>query len=424
MAIPVDIAKDVIDPKAYGDWTRSHQAFAWLRKNAPLAVAEIEGFDPFWVVTRHADILNIERQNDLFHNEDRSATLTTIEADRRVREMMGGSPNLLRSLVQMDNPDHMQYRRLTQSWFMPQNLRKLEDRIREIARGFIDKMAAKGTECDFARDVAFLYPLHVIMEVLGVPAADEPRMLKLTQELFGTQDPEVNRAGKEMADTGEALNMLNATVLDFMTYFTAMTEDRRKSPRDDLASVIANGAVYGQPLGHLEAMSYYIIAATAGHDTTSNTTAGALWALAENPDQFRKVRDEPALIPSMVEESIRWETPVKHFMRTATADTEIAGQQIRKGDWLFLSYPSGNRDEAVFDNPFAFKADRTPNKHVAFGYGAHVCLGQHLARMEMRVLWEELLPRLKSVELSGTPTRTQANFVSGPKSVPIRFRMN
>ena len=178
MAIPSHIAQNVVDPKAYADWDKSHQAFAWLRKNAPLDVAEIEGFDPFWVVSRHADILNIERQNDLFHNEDRSATLTNIETDQKIRAMMGGSPNLLRSLVQMDNPDHMQYRRLTQAWFMPQNLRKLEDRIREIARGFIDKMAAHGNECDFARDVAFLYPLHVIMEVLGVPEIDEARMTR------------------------------------------------------------------------------------------------------------------------------------------------------------------------------------------------------------------------------------------------------
>lgn len=424
MAIPENIARDVVDPSAYADWNRSHEAFAWLRKNAPLDVAHVEGFDPFWVVSRHADILNVERQNDLFHNEDRSATLTTIEADQKVRAMMGGSPNLLRSLVQMDNPDHMQYRRLTQAWFMPQNLRKLEDRVREIARGFIDKMAAHGNECDFARDVAFLYPLHVIMEVLGVPPADEARMLKLTQELFGAQDPDVNRSGKEVNDIEAGLGNIMATVTDFMTYFTAMTEDRRANPREDLASVIANGAVYGQPLGHLEAMSYYIIAATAGHDTTSNTTAGTLWALAENPDEFRKVKNDLSMIPSLVEESIRWETPVKHFMRTATADTEVAGQKIAKGDWLYLSYPSGNRDEAVFDDPYTFKADRTPNKHVAFGYGAHVCLGQHLGRMEMRVLWEELLPRLQSVELAGKPTRTKANFVCGPKEVPIRFKMN
>ncbi len=424
MTIPQHIAQDVIDPKAYADGKRVDAAFSWLRANAPFDVAQVEGFDPFWVVTRHADILAIERQNELFHNGDRSTVLTTTEADQKVRAMTGGSPHLVRSLVQMDNPDHMNYRRLTQAWFLPQNLRGLEARIREIARGFIDKMAAKGTECDFARDVAFLYPLHVIMEVLGVPETDEPRMLKLTQELFGTQDPDVNRTGKEMSDADEALNALNATVMDFMTYFGAMTEDRRRNPRKDLASVIANGAIAGQPLGHLEAMSYYIIAATAGHDTTSNTTAGAMWALAENPDQFQKVKNDLSLIPSMVEESIRWETPVKHFMRTATEDTEFQGKKVAKGDWLFLAYPSGNRDEAVFEDPFKFKADRSPNKHVSFGYGAHVCIGQHLGRMEMRVLWEELLPRLQSIELNGTPKRTTANFVCGPKELPVRFKMN
>ena len=424
MAIPNEIAEEIVDPKAYADGKRVDKAFSWLRQNAPLDVAEVDGFDPFWVVSRHADILQVERQNDLFHNGDRSTVLTTIEADKKVREMMGGSPHLVRSLVQMDNPDHFNYRRLTQAAFMPQNLRKLEDRIREIARSFIDNMVDRGGECDFARDVAFLYPLHVIMEVLGVPESDEPRMLKLTQELFGNNDPEVNRTGRETDDVDEGLAAIQGTVVDFMTYFNEMTEDRRARPREDLASIIANATINGEPLGHLEAMSYYIIVATAGHDTTSNTTAGALWALAENPDQFRKVKDDLSLIPSMVEESIRWETPVKHFMRTATDDAELAGKKISKGDWLMLSYPSGNRDEAMFDDPFAFKADRSPNKHVAFGYGAHICLGQHLGRMEMRVLWEELLPRLESLELNGTPRRTNANFVCGPKSVLIRYKIN
>lgn len=424
MSIPTQIARTVIDPKAYADWDKSHEAFTWLRANAPLDIAEIDGYDPFWVVSKNDDIRLIERQNDLFHNEDRSATLTTIEADQKIRAMMGGSPNLLRSLVQMDNPDHMQYRRLTQAWFLPQKLRELEDRLRIIAKGFIDKMADKGTECDFVRDVAFLYPLHVIMDVMGVPEIDEPRMLKLTQELFGAQDPDVNRSGEAVSDSDMGIGNIMETVSDFMTYFTAMTEDRRKNPRNDLASVIANGQVYDKPLGHLEAMSYYIIAATAGHDTTSNTVSGALWALAENQDQFSKLKDDLSLIPSMVEESIRWETPVKHFMRTATADTEVSGKNIKKGDWLFLAYPSGNRDEDIFDDPFSFQIDRSPNKHVAFGYGAHVCIGQHLARMEMRILWEELLPRLKSVEINGTPSRVQANFVSGPKSLPIKFKMD
>ena len=424
MQIPADIAYAVVDPKAYSDGKRIDEAFKWLRREAPLAVVQPEGFDPFWVVTRHADILNIERQNDLFHNGDRSAVVTTIEADKKVRAMMGGSPHLVRSLVQMDNPDHFAYRRLTQAWFLPQNLRSLEARIREIAKGFIERMAAQGDRCDFAHDVAFLYPLHVIMEVLGVPECDEPRMLKLTQELFGSADPDVNRSGQRVEDVDVGLANIQATVLDFMNYFNAMTEDRRRNPRNDLASVIANGAIEGQPLGHLEAMSYYIIAATAGHDTTSNTTAAAMWALAENPDQFKKVKDNPALIPSMVEESIRRETPVKHFMRTATDDAEVAGQKIAKGDWMMLCYPSGNRDEAVFDDPYKFNAERSPNKHVSFGYGAHICLGQHLGRMEMRVLWEELLPRLESVTLDGEPKRTEANFVCGPKTVPIRFKMH
>lgn len=424
MTIPADIAKDIVDPTAYADGDRVDQAFAWLRKEAPLDIAQPEGFDPFWVVTRHADILEVERQNELFHNGDRATVLTTIEADRKVREMMGGSPHLVRSLVQMDNPDHFAYRKITQGALLPQNLRALEARIREIARGFVDRMAEHGDRCDFARDVAFLYPLHVIMEVLGVPESDEPRMLKLTQELFGNADPDLNRSGKTITDAGEGVDSIQSVVMDFMMYFNAITEDRRARPRDDLASLIANGKVHGEPMGHLEAMSYYIIAATAGHDTTSSTTAGALWALAENPDQFAKVKADPSLISGLIEESIRWVTPVKHFMRTATADAELAGKKIAKGDWLFLSYPSGNRDETVFDDPFRFKVDRTPNKHIAFGYGAHICLGQHLARMEMRVLWEELLSRLDSVELDGAPTRMTANFVCGPKSVPIRFKMH
>lgn len=422
--ISSEIAETIVDPKAYAAGTPIDEAFKVLRREAPFAIAEPKGIDPFWVVTKFDDIQTIEKQNELFHNGDRSAVLTTIEADKMVREMMGGSPHLVRSLVQMDNPDHMAYRRLTQAWFLPQNLKKLEPRIREIARNFIDHMAKFDGECDFARDVAFLYPLRVIMEILGVPESDEPKMLKLTQELFGAADPELNRTGKEEQGTEEGVASVAETVGEFIEYFNAITEDRRANPRDDVSSVIANGRINGEPLDHFAAMSYYIIAATAGHDTTSNTTAGGLWALCENPDQFAKLKENPGLIDSYLEESIRWVTAVKHFMRTATADTEVAGQKIAKGDWLMLCYQSGNRDETHFDDPFAFRVDRTPNKHVAFGYGAHVCLGQHLARMEMRILWEELLPRLESVELNGEPKRMESSFVCGPKAVPIRFKMH
>ncbi|MBL6853568.1 MAG: cytochrome P450, partial [Alphaproteobacteria bacterium] len=342
--IPQQIAHTIVDPKAYAAEKPVDDAFTWLRREMPLAVAQPDGFDPFWVVTRHRDILEVERQNELFHNGDRSTVVTSKTADEKVRSMMGGSPHLVRSLVQMDNPDHGYYRRLTQPYFLPQNIRKLEPRIREIAKSFVNRMAEKGGRCDFARDIAFLYPLHVIMEILGVPEVDEPMMLRLTQELFGSADAEMSRSAP--ADENEGLAALMATIADFVAYFNKMTEDRRAHPRDDVASVIANGTVNGQPLGQLEAMSYYIIVATAGHDTTSNTTAGALWALAENPGQLALLKkDMPACMPLFIEESIRWVTPVKHFMRTATADATLAGHKIAKGDWLMLSYPSGNRDE-------------------------------------------------------------------------------
>lgn len=421
--IPDKIAQTIIDPKAYAAETPVDEAFTWLRREMPLAQAEPLGIEKFWVVTRQADIREVERQNDLFHNGDKSTTMTTIEADAKVREMMGGSPHMVRSLVQMDNPDHMDYRQLTQAWFLPQNIRKLEPRIREIAKGFVDRMADLGSECDFARDVAFLYPLHVIMEILGVPETDEPMMLKLTQELFGANDEDVNRSGKALEDTDDFLASLQQTIGDFIVYFNDLTEKRRANPTEDLSSVIANGQIKGEPLDHFAAMSYYIIAATAGHDTTSNTTAAGLWALCENQDEFAKLKADPGLISNLLEESIRWSTPVKHFMRSATADTELAGTPIAKGDWMMLCYPSGNRDEAVWDDPFKFRVDRQMNKHVAFGYGAHVCIGQHLARMEMRILWEELLPRLESIELNGTPKRMESSFVCGPKTIPVRYKM-
>ena len=413
------IANTIVDPTAFADWDRSHNAFKSLRASAPLAVAEPDGFDPFWVVTKFDDIQAIERQNDLFHNGDHFTTLSSKEQKAKILELTGGSPHIVRSLVQMDNPDHMAHRMITQGWFMPQKLANLEERIREIAKEFADKMFESGRECDFATDIAFLYPLRVVMEVIGVPQADEPRMLKLTQELFGAADPDLNRTGE--VQEGLTAEIAQEVVLDFFNYFDALNKDRRDNPRDDLATIIATAEVNGKPIGHFEAMCYYIIAATAGHDTTSASSAGSMWALAERPDQFAALKNDPSLINNMIEESIRWETPVKHFMRTATADTELRGQKVSKDDWIYLAYSSGNRDEEKFDRPYEFDISRKKNKHVAFGYGAHVCLGQHLARMEMRLLWEELLPRLKSVELAGTPTRMQANFVCGPKSVPIRF---
>jgi hypothetical protein len=417
--IPEEHAWPLVTPQAYAT-SQIHDTYKWLRANNPLGRAELEGYDPFWVVTKHADILEISRQNALFHNGDRQTTLTTQDGDKRVRAMTGGSPHLVRSLVQMDAPDHVKYRALTQAWFLPQNIKGLEDRIRRIARESVDKMLAKDGTCDFVTEVAMGYPLHVIMEILGVPREDEPRMLMLTQELFGASDPDLGRAPQE-DDPQKALAAVQSVLMDFYQYFAKITADRRANPKDDLASVIANSQINGEPISEFEALSYYVIVATAGHDTTSSSTAGAMWELAKNPAEFAKVKADPSLIPSMVDEAVRWTTPVKHFMRSATADTELRGRKIAKDDWIMLCYASGNRDEDVFDDPFTFRSDRKGNKHVSFGYGAHLCLGQHLAKMEMRILYEELLPKLKSVALHGEPKNSQAVFVSGPKKLPIQY---
>jgi hypothetical protein len=262
------------------------------------------------------------------------------------------------------------------------------------------------------------------MDTLGVPEEDEPRMLMLTQELFGATDPELGRTSSDAAAPPGDINAIQAVLADFYQYFAKISADRRANPRDDLATVIANSQIDGRSISEFEAMSYYVIVATAGHDTTSSTIAGAMAAMCDNPDQFAYVKEDLSRVPAFIDEAIRWATPVKTFMRSATADTTLAGRAIAKNDWLMLCYASGNRDEAVFDEPDRFRADRKPNKQLAFGYGAHLCLGQYLAKMEMRILYEELLPRLKSVELAGQPKMSQALFVNGLKSVPIRFALS
>jgi cytochrome P450 len=422
--LPLDVAQTLVDPRAYADMPRLHAAYSWARANNPLGRAVVDGFDPFWVVTKHADVMYVGRNNDLFHNADRSTVLFDQATLQHIRTITGGDPNLVRSLVQMDDPDHRKMRALTQAWFMPASIAKLEDNVREIARSEIDAMAALGGECDFINKVALGYPLHVVMEILGVPREDEPRMLKLTQEIFGPEDPELNRSKQDVLTAEQRADMLNAVVADFGAYFKTITEERRVHPRNDVATVLANALLDGEPLSDRYLTSYYIIIAAAGHDTTSSSIGTAMWALCQFPDLLPRLKADLSLIPAFIDEAVRWATPVRHFMRSATADTELRGRRIAKGDWLMLCYWSANRDDDVFDQPFEFRLNRKPNTQIAFGYGRHMCLGMHLARLEMRRLFEELLPRLESVEAAGPMELVAATFVGGPKRLPIRFRMS
>ncbi|EXS68998.1 cytochrome P450 [Sphingobium sp. Ant17] len=421
--IPDDIARIVIAPKSYTDDATIYGAFKWLRDNMPLGIAQVPGYDPIWVVTKHADIKEVERNGKLFHNADHNPILVDQASDAFTRDINGGSIRILSSLTYMDPPEHASYRTLTSNWFLPGKISKLEEQIRVLARQSVDNMLSFDGECDFVRDFALHYPLRVIMTLFGVPPEDEPRMLKLTQEFFGVHDPEEQRP--EMAtDPVVAAKQWAASIEDFYTYFDKLSADRRERPTDDLLSLIANSRINGAPIPRDEANGYYVAIATAGHDTTSSSTAGGLHGMMLYPDNWAKVKADPSLVAGLVDEAIRWTSPVKHFMRNATADTVVRGMDIRAMERLMICYPSGNRDEAVFADADKFDITRSPNPHIAFGFGPHMCLGQHLAKLEMRILFEELLPHLKSVEMAGEPRMVETNFVGGYKALPIRFTKN
>ncbi|MFT7652233.1 MAG: cytochrome P450 [Limisphaerales bacterium] len=409
-----DIDQAIVNAEFWSNEQGIHQQLQWLRNNDPLRRLEPQGFDPFWNVTKYHDIKEVEGKKKIFINDPRP-TLGEAGIMEMVQSVTGRK-HLIRSLVQMDDPDHMKYRTLTQGWFMGTNLRKLQSRVDALAKMSVDRMANFGGECDFVKDVAIWYPLRVIMEILGVPEEDEALMLKLTQELFGPTDPDNQRSF--------AAEDFFQVTYDFEAYFAELTKKRKTNPTDDVASLIANAQIDGQPIPEVEANGYYIIIATAGHDTTSASTAGGLLALLENPDQLQKLTNDPdQYMATTIDEVIRWVTPVRHFMRTATEDYELRGKTIKAGESLVLWYPSANRDEEVFTDPFEFRIDRKEAKQLAFGFGAHVCLGQHLARMEITALYRELLSRVTDIELIGEPLYTHSTFVGGLKSLPIRYKM-
>ncbi|OBJ87190.1 cytochrome P450 [Mycobacterium asiaticum] len=409
----VNAVKVLADPTAYTNNKRLHAALRQLRASNPVAWVDHSPYHPFWAITRHADIVAIERDNDLFISAPRPL-LTPAEADdlRRAQEEAGTG---MRTLVQMDDPHHRKVRAIGANWFRPAAMRNLKVHVDHLAKRYVDKMREIGPECDFVTDIAVDFPLYVILSLLGLPQSDFPRMRMLTQEMFGRDDAEYRR--------GQEPETVLAVMQEFLNYFATLTASRRRKPTGDLASAIANGRIDGQPLPDIDTASYYVIIAAAGHDTTKDAISGGLHALIENPDELERLKQDIALMPTAVEEMIRWTTPVKEFMRTATADTTVRGVDIAEGESVYLAYVSGNRDEEVFDDPFRFDLGRDPNKHLAFGHGVHFCLGAALARMEIGSLYRELLPRLESIELTGEPELAATTFVGGLKHLPIRYSL-
>ncbi|MEO1934079.1 MAG: cytochrome P450, partial [Myxococcales bacterium] len=387
-----------------------------LRKESPIHWFDVPGGVGFWAVTRRADLVRISKQPDLFQNGPRLAVFeegAPVEGERK----------FVRQLLNMDPPEHSEYRGTASSWFTPRAIARKSDEVRRIARDLLSEMAGDGKERegDFVRDLAVPLTLGVLADMLGVPREDWPKMFEWTNRVAGSADPEFQ------ADVPGASQIpfvsIEETRNELFAYFAELAAERRKHPRDDIISVLANSQIGGAPMPPLELLSYFFVLVVAGNETTRNSASGGLLALIENPDEFAKLKANPALVNPAVEEIVRWTSPVIQFCRTAVQDVELHGKKIRKGDAFCLFYPSANRDEEVFADPDVFRIDRRPNPHVGFGIGEHFCLGANLARLELRVIFDELANRLDEVELAGPYERMRSSFLGGVKRMPIRYRL-
>jgi len=412
--IPLDKI-DVISARIYGEHGYPHDAWQRLRRESPVHWSQPEGYRPFWAITKHADITEVSTQPDTFRSAGRFILFP--EAASAFGPSMEEDPPL-RMLVNMDPPEHRDYRKLVSAWFTPRAIENLRQRLEEITRELFDELAGDGgiQEGDFVTDIAARQPLRMITEMLGIPREKEDFVLRITNENFGLEDPEFAREGDTREDR---LGFLS----EAFAFLSEITEDRRRHPRQDLSSVLANATIGGQPVPQFELFSLYFLVMVAGHDTTRNSISSGLLALLEHPDQLAALRRDPNLIETGADEIVRWTTPVNHFVRTATTDYVLRGRQIRKGDSVALFYASANRDEDIFPDPYVFRLDRDPNPHLGFGVGEHFCLGAHLARLDLKVFWRQFADRFEMIELAGPVERLHASFVGGPKHLPVRYRI-
>jgi cytochrome P450 len=404
----VDVA-DLVEPARFGARGQPHDAFSQLRRESPVHWFEQGRYPGFWAVTRHRDVKDISLDYERFSSRG-PVLLAPLTAPSVEESLLGAGAGSSNTILSTDPPEHRDYRDIARPYFRPSVLRRLEDRVREISRTLLDQLAGR-EQLDFVTDLAAWHPLRMLCEILGVAQRDERLLLRLSNEFIGNADPEFRRPKDAPA------------AREFGEYIVRLIADRRATPREDLAGVLARARLHGEPMSDLDTVLYLMIIAVAGHDTTRSAIAGGMLALIDNPDQLRLLRDDPSLYGHAADEIVRWTSPVVHFLRTATQDCEVGGRRIRAGQRLALFYPSANRDEEVFADPFAFRVDRSPNPHLGWGFGEHYCLGANLARMEIRVLLEEMVPRLESVRLAGRPEWMASRVICGPKHLPVHWRL-
>jgi cholest-4-en-3-one 26-monooxygenase len=390
-----------------------HEYFTWLRANEPAHwqdplqintnVANVMAVEQrgYWAVTRHRDIIEVSLDQQRFSSERGTVISNDMTEDRIAQLRLW--------MINQDAPGYTKLRKLVNKGFTKRMIANMEPHIRKLSSEIIDRIARKG-ECDFVASIASELPLLVIAELVGCPADDRTKLFAWSNQMIGFEDPEfANETGATDA-MGEMFE-----------YAGQLAAQRRSDPRDDLTSVLVNAEVDGERMDELGFNMFFILLILAGNETTRNAISGGMLAFSQNRDQWRKLIDTPSLLPTATEEILRYVSPVISMRRTATCDTEIAGQAIRENDKLVMFYPSANRDSDVFENPDRFDITRDPNPHLAFGWGPHFCLGASLARGEICSIFSELLTRLPDIEVSGPVRRLRSSTVNSIKSMPVRF---
>jgi cytochrome P450 len=404
------VISPLIDPDHYAAHGYPHEIWTRLRREDPVHRVEDNPEMPFWAITRHADIAVIGKQPDKYLN---GPTLT-IRTEPQPDDSM-----FPKTLIQMDPPRHGKFRKIVSKRFTPGALKRWHGDIERIGQEIVDALLETGDqgEVDFVEKVAAPLPIAVIAWLLGVPGSDWKLLFEWTNRTIGSGDPEYQVEGADQSATARG------AMIELFQYFTKLVEEKRKNPADDLVTLFATAEVDGEKLAPMDVLAYCLIIVVAGNETTRNGTSGGMLALAQHPGELRKIQQNPKLLPSAIEEILRWTSPIIHFARTTTQDVEIRGKKIRKGEQLALYYPSANRDEDIFEDPFTFRVDRDPNRHLAFGIGEHFCAGAHVARLELEVAFKSLLPRLVDLELAGPAARLRSNLVGGIKHLPIRYKL-
>lgn len=395
----------------YGElFIRDEAHDVWRRLRAEAPVSWQEGrlwFPGFWSITKHADILAISRDPQTFISSKGISMGADPNPPRQERE---STP----SMITVDPPRHARLRRLVSKGFTPRMVALMEPGIRDMTHRIIDGILPRG-ECDFVTDVAAQLPLAVICTMLGAPEEDWPLLFSLTNQVLGPDDPEYQTEGRDRRETAAH------GARQMFAYYAKTVASRRQNPQEDLVTHLTQAEIDGEVLSEEEILAFCQLLVLAGNETTRNAISGGLLAFIEHPDQWARLRTDRSLMPTAVEEILRWSSPLAHMMRTATRDVEIRGQQIKAGERVILWYPSANRDEEIFADPYRFDVSRTPNEHLAFGYGEHFCLGSGLARLEIRVMFDVLLDRLTNIEQTGSVERLRSTFLHGIKHLPIRF---